>query len=54
MIVYIYAQLDEQNICVGLSRLSGVTDLPYMVLIEEFNPDLLGKQWDGEKFLDSA
>ena len=50
--MFIYAQVDpETNLCVGVSRLSGEVNDPCMKLIPDFDPDLLGQQWDGEKFV---
>lgn len=41
-----YAQLDENNICVGVSDLSGEIIADNMIRIEEMNTDLTGKKYN--------
>ncbi len=41
-----YAQLDENNICVGVSDLSGEIIADNMIRIEEMNTDLIGKKYN--------
>lgn len=52
---YLYAQLDENNICVGLSQLSGEVIRPYMVRLNEdefANGDLLGRVFENGVWMD--
>ena len=46
-----YAQLDGNKICIGISHLSGEVKNPNLTRIEE-DEDVLGKKYDGEKWLD--
>lgn len=53
--MYIYAQLDDNNICIGISRLSGEVDAPHLVPIDAFSEDYLWRkyengQWSAEKY----
>ena len=53
--MYIYAQLNENNICIGVSQLSGEVDAPNMVSIPEFTEDYIWRkyedgEWSEEKF----
>ncbi|WIF95111.1 hypothetical protein [Caminicella sporogenes] len=49
---YYYAQLDENNICIGVSELSGEVDAPNMIKIESFDTSLLGKKYEDRKFIE--
>jgi len=42
----IYAQLDMNNICVGLSQLSGEVQAPNMLQIENYDTTLMGKKYE--------
>lgn len=51
----IYAQLNENQICVGISQLSGEVNADNMVEIESFNESYLWKkykngEWSAEKY----
>ncbi|NLD18510.1 MAG: hypothetical protein GX666_13180 [Tissierellia bacterium] len=53
--MYFYAQLNEHNICTGVSQLSGEITANNMIPITEMNVDLLWRkyengQWSEEKF----
>ncbi len=51
---YLYAQLDENNVCVGLSQLSGEVIRPNMIRLNEnefINGDLFGKQYVNGEWL---
>lgn len=41
-----YAQLDENNICIGVSQLSGGVNLSSMILLEIHDASLLGKRYN--------
>lgn len=43
---YYYAQIDESNICIGVSQLSGEVNLPSMVLLDNYDSSLLGRQYN--------
>lgn len=50
-----YAQLNENNICIGVSMLSGEVDAPNMVRIDNLDTDYLWRkyengQWSTEKY----
>lgn len=44
--MFYYAQINEENICVGVSDLSGEVSADNMIRIEEMNVDLLGKKYN--------
>jgi hypothetical protein len=43
-----YAQINEGNICIGISQLSGEVGAGNMIAIEGYDVSLLGKKWTGE------
>lgn len=48
-----YAELNSDNICVGVSDLSGAIDEPYMISLEEFDASLIGKTWNGKDWVET-
>lgn len=42
---YFYAQLDEKNICVGVSSLSGEMTQDFMIQIDSMNSEILGMKY---------
>ena len=42
----IYAQLDMNNICTGISQLSGEVQAPNMLQIEHYDATLMGKKYE--------
>ena len=44
--MYIYAQLNQDNICVGLSQLSGEVKADNMVLLEDYDISIAGKKYE--------
>lgn len=52
MIKY-YAQLDVQNVCVGVSQLAGVVDADNLVELDSYDISVLGKLWQGGKWVDN-
>ena len=48
-----YAQLDVQNVCVGVSQLAGVVDADNLVELDGYNIGVLGKLWQGGKWVDN-
>lgn len=42
----IYAQINEENICVGVSQLSGEVDSPLLIPIAEFDSSVIGKKYN--------
>ena len=42
----IYAQLDMNNICTGISQLSGEVQAPNMLQIENYDTTLMGKKYE--------
>lgn len=54
--MYIYAQLNEHNICIGISQLSGKVNADNLIVIDQVDSDYLWRkyengQWSEEKFL---
>lgn len=50
--MYYYAQLNEKDICVAVSQLSGEVNQDNMVLIEYYNSDYLGKKYENGVFIE--
>lgn len=50
--MYMYAQLNEESICNGLSRLSGEVTADKMVLIEEYDTSIIGKKYEDGKWIE--
>ena len=50
--MFIYAELNENNICKAVSELSSEVDKPTMVLLDSFDTSLLGKKYENEKWVD--
>ena len=48
----IYAQLNEENICIGVSDLSGEVEADNMILLESFDVDILGKKYNNGEWED--
>ena len=44
--MFFYAKLNEDNICIGVSQLSGEVNLPSMILLETYDVTLLGKRYN--------
>ena len=42
----IYAQLNDENICVGVSDLSGKVEADNMIPLESFDVNILGKKYN--------
>ena len=47
-----YAQLDVQNVCVGVSQLAGVVDADNLVELDSYDISVLGKVWQGGKWVE--
>lgn len=47
----IYAQLDMNNICTGISQLSGEVQAPNMLQIENYDTTLMGKKLEDGKWI---
>ncbi len=41
-----YAQLNEENICIGVSQLSGVVSNPLMIALSNMDTSLVGKKYN--------
>lgn len=46
--MYIYAQLNQNDVCIGISQLSGEVESDKLVRINSFNEDFLWKRYDRE------
>lgn len=44
--MFYYAQLNDLNICVAVSQLSGEVNLPNMISLESQDVDLIGKKYN--------
>lgn len=50
--IFYYAQVDENGVCICVSQLAGEVDQPDMIRLDEFDASVLGKRWDGENWND--
>lgn len=48
----IYAQLDNNNVCIGISQLSGEIQAENMLQIESYDVTLLGKKYENGKWIE--
>lgn len=48
-----YAQIDEQQLCIGVSQLSGEVVADDMVELDSYDISVLGKLWQGGKWVDN-
>lgn len=53
MNVYYYAQIDDNNICVGVSQLAGEVDNSSLVVLESYDTSIMGKLWTGTEWVDN-
>lgn len=44
--MYVYAQITENNICIAVSQLSGLVDLPNMIKLNSYDLSILGKKYN--------
>lgn len=45
---FYYAQINEENICIAVSELSGdMSEYSNLLKIESFDTSLMGKKWNG-------
>lgn len=44
--MYVYAQINEDNICIAVSQLSGLVDLPNMIKLDSYNLNVLGRKYN--------
>lgn len=44
--MFIYAQLNNDNLCIGVSSLKDEVIDPKMIRLETFDPTLIGKTYD--------
>jgi hypothetical protein len=47
-----YAQLNDNNIVVGVTQAAGIIDLPNMIEIAEYDIVMLGKKYENNVFVD--
>lgn len=43
--MFYYAQIDENNICIGVSQLSGEVNVPNMISVDSLDGRLMGKRY---------
>lgn len=50
---YYYAQLDADNICTGVSDLSGPVSSPDVVQLDTYDTSVQGKMWTGSEWVEN-
>lgn len=53
MEVHYYAQINDDNICDGVSQLSGIVDKPNMIEMESYDMSVMGKMWTGSEWVEN-
>lgn len=48
----IYAQLDNNNVCIGISQLSGEVQMENMLQIKSYDVTILGKKYEDGKWIE--
>ena len=48
----IYARLDSNNVCIGISQLSGEIQTENMLQIESYDVTILGKKYENGKWIE--
>lgn len=43
---YCYAQINEDNVCIAVSKLSGIVELPSMIRLDTYDASVLGKKYN--------
>lgn len=51
---FYYAQINEENICCGVSELAAEMDHPNLILIDQLDNSLLGKTWSGSEWISTS
>lgn len=50
---YYYAQIDDNNICVGVSDLSGPVEADNMIQLDTYDTSVQGKMWTGSEWVEN-
>ena len=53
MEMHYYAQIDDDNICTGVSQLSGIVNKPYMIEMSSYDMSVMGKMWTGSEWVEN-
>lgn len=48
----VYAQINNENICIAVSNLSGKVSADNLIPLEVFDTSILGKKWTGDGWED--
>lgn len=51
--MHYYAEINNQNIIIGISQLNGVINMPNMILIENYDSSLIGKKYVNGEFVEA-
>lgn len=51
--IYYYAQIDADNICVGVSQLSELDNRLNMIQLESYDMPVMGKMWTGSEWVEN-
>lgn len=50
--MFFYAQLNDDNICIGVCQLSGEVNASNLISIQEYDEGLVGKKYTEGEFID--
>ena len=50
--MFYYAQIDENNICIGVTQLSDEINHANMITLDEYDTAILGKKYENGKFIE--
>lgn len=51
--IYYYAQINADNVCCGVSQLSGIVEHDNMIQLESYDMSLMGKLWTGTEWVEN-
>lgn len=51
--IYYYAQINDDNICCGVSQLCGIVEHDNMIQLESYDMSLMCKLWTGTEWVEN-
>ena len=50
---YYYAQINDNNICDGISRINELDNRPSMIQLDSYDASVIGKLWTGSEWIEN-
>ena len=51
--VYYYAQINDENICEGVSQLTEIDERSNMIELDSYDTSVMGKMWTGTEWVEN-